>query len=118
MSFIIGVSGLEVSCIIGCLEDERHKERTILLDIQIKATPKSKKFLDDVSQSVDYEKVASLATHIAKKGKFKLLESLAKEIVDKILDEFHLVDEVYVKVVKPKAISQSDYCFVEYESKR
>jgi len=111
----IGISDLEVSCIIGCLDEERKNERKIFLDIAYKI--KQQKMEDHVASSVDYERVCDMAIQIAKEGKFHLLETLAKKIAEEILHKFSLIYEVYVKVKKPKALQHSDFCFVECELK-
>ena len=116
MMYRIGISDLEVSCIIGCLEEERKKERKIFLDIAYKI--KQQKMEDHVDSSVDYEKVCNTAIQIAKEGKFHLLETLAKKIAEEVLQKFLLVLEVSVKVKKPKALQQAEFCYVECELKR
>ena len=43
---------------------------------------------DSLDKTIDYKKLAYICKEIARKKKFYLLESLAKEILDEIVKEF------------------------------
>lgn len=114
---VIGISRIGIVCIVGCNDVERHTPQQIFVDVRLK-TAFQENHLDQISSTIDYEKVADTIIRIAVNGKFFLIETVAKAIVDGLLLSFGAVDEVWVKVEKPHALSVSESCYAECEQKR
>ena len=112
----VGLTNLEISCIIGCTEEERKSERKILVNICLQILLPSEE--DSLESTVDYFSVANTVTLIAKKGKFFILESLAKKTCDVLLNEFTSIQKVKVHIVKPKPFAFCETSYVTYEKKR
>lgn len=56
---------------------------------------------DDLSKTVDYERVYSLVQEIVTKNRFYLIEKLAFLIAHNVLDQYAVVQSVEVTVRKP-----------------
>ncbi len=111
----IGISKLQVDCIIGCFAEERLQRRAITIDLRLKTHFQNK---DTLQATVDYGKVAELIETLAHSREFHLLESLAWLICNEIFEQFPTVEEVWLHVAKPKALLLCDTAFVEIERKR
>ena len=114
MKGTIGFENLGIECIIGCLEKERKQPQMIVIDIRLEL-----KFgKDHISDTVDYDQVASQVQKLAQQGQFYLLETLASVIAEQVLRQFTKIESVWVKVKKLKAIKAADFTFAECEMRR
>lgn len=75
---------------------------------------------DRLSETVNYEKVYSFINDIINSAKFNLIETVAKKIADRIMEEYALVRAVSVRVRKPGAPVRGviDYVEVEVDERR
>ncbi|MDQ2966364.1 MAG: dihydroneopterin aldolase, partial [Chloroflexota bacterium] len=75
---------------------------------------------DDLEKSVDYAKVYAVARQIVESTTFRLLEALAEAIGHEVLTGFPAVDEVGVRIRKPKVKlgGPLDYAGVEIWRRR
>jgi dihydroneopterin aldolase len=87
MDFII-IKGLEISAHIGVSEDERRNSQRLLVDVVLTPLTAFSAVADDISNTVDYHAVARRVSSIAASRPRRLLETLAREIVDTLLAEF------------------------------
>ncbi len=115
MKMIIGIEGLTVCCIIGCLEHERTQSQSLTVDVQLSLQLPAH---DVLEETVDYTQVASLIEKIAVEGKFLLIETLARACVQTIFATFVYVQSLTIRIKKPAAIQNADSCFVEISDER
>src|SRR5260221_143702 len=98
MKSTIGIKGLHIRCIIGCLEEERMQAQEIEVDIGIERPfPQN----DDITQTIDYVEVAQLIERVATFGEFFLLETLAETIARRLYEQYAEIKKVSLSIKKP-----------------
>lgn len=111
MTGIIGIEELKIECIIGVLPEERKKGQTILIDLRAEA---GFPMQDSLSDTVDYVALATQCRITAQEGKYHLLETLAADLTQILLQQFHLTS-VWIKIRKPGALATANCAFVEFK---
>jgi FolB domain-containing protein len=103
MERIITIQGLEVMSPVGVPEEERAVAQRLLLDLRFAALAQSEKLQDDINQTVDYHRVSLRAAEIASSRPRKLIETLADDLSESLLMEFHLawIDVTIRKFILP-----------------
>jgi 7,8-dihydroneopterin aldolase/epimerase/oxygenase len=102
----IFLHGLEIDCIIGFIEWERRTKQTVVLDVEMPVDCARAAASDDVTDTLDYKKVAKRLISFVSESDFKLVETLAHRAALLILAEF-AVEWVRLSVNKPGAIRGS-----------
>jgi dihydroneopterin aldolase len=96
MGVTVELRGLEVFGHHGATEEEQEAGQTLLWDVSWSSGEPA---ADDLSETVDYEEVASCVREVSDSRRFKLLESLAAAAADTVVDRFG-VEHVRVRVRK------------------
>ena len=102
----IFLHGLTTECIIGFIDWERRVRQTVVLDIELPVDCRHASLTDEVSDTLDYKKVAKQVLAFVAASEFKLVETLAHRVALLILEEFG-VEWVRVALNKPGAIRNS-----------
>ena len=105
----ISIVDLEITCIIGILPDERVKEQTLLLDIYLDVDLGDSNIADDINETIDYTKIAEMATQLGISKKYKLIESFCYDLNNLFLDTFKIIQQSNITVKKPNAIPKAKY---------
>ena len=105
----ISIVDLEITCIIGILPNERVTEQTVLLDIDLDIDIGGSTFADDINETIDYTKIAEMATQLAISKKYKLIESFCIDLTNLFLDTFKIIQKSNITVKKPNALSKAKY---------
>ena len=105
----ISLFDLEISCIIGIHPDERIKEQNLVLDINLDVDFGDSTFSDDINSTIDYTKIAELATQLATSKKYQLIESFCRDLNNLFLDKFEIIQQSKITVKKPNALSNAKY---------
>ncbi|BAC24618.1 ygiG [Wigglesworthia glossinidia endosymbiont of Glossina brevipalpis] len=100
------INKLCVMTSVGIHKWEKSILQKILLDIKIKLDIKKNFYLDDIRYSIDYTKVHKEVINLIQKKHFNLIETIAIELSDMIIDKF-LVSYVKIKITKPSAIPEA-----------
>lgn len=108
---------LHTSCILGITEEERKNSQTVLIDLKLSADFSKAAQTDQIEDAIDYDQVCKVVTRFVAQSNFHLLEALAEAIANLIFKEF-LVEEVKLKVFKPKIIPNAGEVGVEIDRKR
>ena len=111
---IIGFEGQQVKCIIGIHPRERSQEQNIFIDLQTMIDFESVAKTDNLENAVCYATLAEFCSEFARKGQFKMLETLAQELVYNLVDKFQL-PWVKVTIKKPEALPTASFAFVSLE---
>jgi FolB domain-containing protein len=82
------IDSLRVKTWIGVPDAERIEAQEIEIDICIRPTRNFDEMQDDISLTVDYAAVCQRVSELAAERPRRLIESLAQEIGDIILNEF------------------------------
>ena len=112
----ISIVDLEITCIIGILPNERVKEQTILLDIYLDIGGST--FADDINETIDYTKIAEMATQLAISKKYKLIESFCFDLTNLFLDTFKIIQKSNITVKKPNALPKAKYAIFSMKKSR
>lgn len=104
----------------GVMTEEQNLGRKFEVDVELKYDFSKAAETDKLEYAVNYEKVYQSLKEILTENKFYLVERLAYIIGKKILDKFHNVEEVIVKVRKlhPPVGGLIDYVEASIEMKR
>ena len=113
----IFLRGLECHCIIGFIDWERRVQQKVVLDLEFPTNCAAAAVSDDVSDTVDYKRVAKRALAYVGESQFQLIETLAHSLAMLLLEEFAL-DWIRVSLNKPGAIRHSRDIGVSIERRR
>jgi FolB domain-containing protein len=83
------IAGLRVKTRIGVPDEERLDEQELEFDIRIQPAKAFVEMQDRLEDTIDYAKVCERVAEIASAKPRKLIETLADEIAEMILSEFH-----------------------------
>ena len=108
MSFDIHLSKIECFGKHGIYDNEKDNDQKFLIDIYIKIQDFSE---DNIGNTVNYEEVVDLVIKIVEHESFNLIESLSKNIVKQILNQYQksnvIIHEIRATVHKPNTILKS-----------
>ena len=99
----IFLRGLEVECIIGFIEWERRIKQRLVIDLEMPIDCARAAATDEVSDTLDYSKVAARVTAFIGSSSTMLVETLAHRTAMLILTEFRL-EWVRLSINKPGAV--------------
>lgn len=85
----IRIHDLEAWCRVGVPDTERARPQRLLFDIEFDAAAGQ---ADDISATVDYFAVAQIALGTAESRPRKLIETLARDILDALAAQFPIAD--------------------------
>ena len=114
----ISIINLEISCIIGIHPRERDKEQNILIDIDLDIDFGHSAYTDDINETIDYTKIAELATQLAITKKYKLIESLCSDLNNLFLDTYKIIQQSIITVKKPNALPKAKYAAFSMKKSR
>lgn len=102
----ITIKQLQVPTLIGVYDFERTQKTVLLISIDLKVDVTAATLSDNVSDTVDYAKVADLVKQTAADSSFELLEALGRSLCEAILSQFP-VRQVTMKIEKPDIIDDA-----------
>ena len=97
---IVFVEGLKIDTVIGIYDWERKIRQDIEMSSDIAAAAKT----DHIDQALNYKDVCKRVASFVRESKFELVETLAEEICQIILNEFD-ISWVKLKLNKGEAIT-------------
>lgn len=106
-----------VDATIGVYDEERNKKQKILIDLEIEVDATVASRTDSINDSADYAKISEMLVDHIEQTDFFLIETLAQEVADLIVNEFR-VPWVRVVLRKPDALEVADEVGVEIERVR
>ena len=95
----ISLKGLKFKAYHGYYDEERQLGNNFEVDITIKTNFHNAAIHDELSQTVDYEKLYTIIKEEMAIPS-KLLEHVVQKIVDRVMDEITAVEAVKVKLSK------------------
>ena len=106
---------ITIECHLGVEEWERVIPQPVWIDLELSIDAAKAAKRDDMRNAVDYARVISVVSEVARQGSFKLIETLAEQIAARLLFEFaQAVPRLTVRVMK-KALPGLGYAEVEIE---
>lgn len=104
MKDCVFIEGLQVTTTIGVYDWEKTIKQPLILDLEMEWDNRQVAISDDVTFCLNYAEVTNAIVHHIETGQFALIERVAEEIAQLIIDQFN-VPKVRVKVNKPTAIN-------------
>jgi len=104
MADTVFLEGLELYCVVGVHEWERHATRRLRLDLEIEHDCAAAGASDDLADALDYHAAAKIVQRLVEGSSFRLVESLAARVADAILAGFPAAASVRVRVRKPDPV--------------
>ncbi len=105
------LADLTVPCHIGVTESERQTAQSLWIDVELDIDAAHAAESDDIVDAIDYARLISLIEAEISNRPFRLLETVAQEVAELILDTFHLTT-VLVRV-KKRAVAHLGFAAVE-----
>ena len=106
-SDVVFVKGLKVEAVIGVYEWERAITQPLLIDIAMETDISRAAVSDDVNDALNYKEVCDDISAWCQAIKAKLLEHLAGQVADKLLEKYSC-HKITLSIAKPTAIEQAD----------
>jgi D-erythro-7,8-dihydroneopterin triphosphate epimerase len=100
---IICIKNLRVSSILGVYEEERRKERDIIINIRLEYDAQTAMKSDGLEDALDYKVVRDRIVNFVEGTQFKLLEKLADGIVQELAQDKR-ISKLHLEVDKPHAL--------------
>ena len=113
-----GCKGLRIDCVVGVYEHEREQPQPIVIDIELDYDFARAASSDTVRDAVDYDRVAAGVTELIQRRKFKLIETMAEETAEMLLERHASVTAVRLEIRKPNAIPAAEWSFARLERSR
>ena len=114
----ISIIDLEITCIIGIHPNERVQEQNVYLDINLDVDIGDSTFSDDIKETIDYTKIAEMATQLGISKKYKLIESFCYDLNNLFLNTFKIIQQSKITVKKPNAIPKAKYAAYSMKKSR
>ncbi len=97
------LTGIEAYGHHGCTEEERCAGSFLKVDVEIDADLSKAGKSDDLEDTIDYSKILFDVKKIVEGTPRKLIETVAEEIAEKILNDFDKARRVKIILHKPNA---------------
>ena len=96
----MSIRDLRVSTVIGVYDWEREIEQALTFSVDMAADVAKAASRDDLRDALDYSAVAQTVKTVVIEGKFRLIESAAERVAQRLIADYGLA-WVRVEVVKP-----------------
>jgi 7,8-dihydroneopterin aldolase/epimerase/oxygenase len=84
----VSVQDLSVPAVIGVHDWEREIEQILIVTVDMAADVRKAAASDNLADALDYSAVASTITAILREGKFRLIETAAERVAERLLADF------------------------------
>ena len=88
MTDYVSVRDLTVSAVIGVHDWEREVEQTLIVSMDMAADVGKAAATDELSDALDYSAVAATITAVVREGRFRLIETAAERVAERVLAAF------------------------------
>ena len=100
------LTDLRVDAVIGIWDWEKRNPQNISIDLEMQTDTKKSSQSDSIEDALDYKKVSKRAKQFIQDSQFNLIETLAENLAQIILEEFD-VQWLKLSISKPYAIRDS-----------
>jgi len=111
------MDGMEFWGFHGVLVEEQLKGQTFTVDVTLWLDLEKAGNTDDLRDTLHYGELYEKIKYIVEQKRFDLIEALAKNIVDTLLEE-ELIIRALVKVSKPQAPIKGKFNYMAVEMER
>ena len=85
----------------GVLPEENRLGQRFVVDLMVELDLSKAGKTDDLSETVNYAEVYNLCRDIVEGKSYKLIEAVAEQIAEKVLEQFNKIVTCTVKLIKP-----------------
>ena len=100
------LTDLRVDAVIGIWDWEKRNSQSISIDLEMQTDTKKISQSDSIEDALDYKAVSKRAKQFIQDSQFNLIETLAENLAQIILEEFD-VQWLKLSISKPYAIRDS-----------
>jgi 7,8-dihydroneopterin aldolase/epimerase/oxygenase len=86
----VSVKDLSVRAVIGVHAWEREIEQTLVVSVDMATSVRKAAASDDLADALDYSAVAETIAAVLRDGRFRLIETAAERVADRLLADFPL----------------------------
>lgn len=97
---MIRINNLRFHTFNGVLPEERRNGQQLAMDIAIKYPIETKVRHDDVHETINYAEVRAVMADFVDTHSYKLIESLANQLLQVLLAKFPTVEAINLKIRK------------------
>lgn len=101
------IEGLSVTCIIGCLDWERHTPQQVVLDLKIYTDLQTAGQSDDLTDTLDYAQICDIASQTLQTLQAKLVEHAGLQIIQNLLAWDQRISKIALIIKKPTILPQT-----------
>jgi len=87
---IVYLNDLRVETVIGIYDWERRTRQIVIFDIEMGADIRKAAETDSIENALDYKAVAKRLFAFVGESEFRLVETLAEQVANILLEEFHV----------------------------
>ncbi len=113
----IKIKNLRVDALIGVYEFERNIRQPLIINVKVKFDDSGARYSDNLSKTIDYQKLKRSIIKLVETSDFLLLERLSETMLDLIFEE-PLVEKAKVEIDKPNALNFVDSVSLSKKRKR
>jgi len=84
---LIKIKNLRLKTIVGIHDWENHVDRELIINAEIQTNQTDSFTSDNIADTVDYEELVSKIKNLIQSKRFKLIEKMTAEILDKIMED-------------------------------
>jgi len=84
----VSIRDLSVPAVIGVHDWEREVEQTLLISVDMAADVRKAAASDNLADALDYSAVASTIAAVVREGRFRLIETAAERVAERLLADF------------------------------
>jgi len=84
----VSIRDLSVPAVIGVHDWEREVEQTLLISVDMAADVRKAAASDNLADALDYSAVASVIAAVVREGRFRLIETAAERVAERLLADF------------------------------
>ncbi|MEX1118212.1 MAG: dihydroneopterin aldolase [Terrimicrobiaceae bacterium] len=110
------IQGLEMWCQVGVPDEELAVAQKLLVDVTMVASKPFQMLGDEIAATIDYAAVCLRLAEIAKAKPRRLIETLASDMVEVLLDEFRA--QAATVQIRKFILEQTEYVGVRCHRKR
>lgn len=101
------IPSIPVEARVGCTDEERREPQVIEIDLALRCNVQKAAEEDRIEAAINYVAVREETEWVAASRPFRLIETIAVEIANRLLARFP-AEEVQVRVRKPSALARFD----------
>ena len=106
MTDYVALRDLSVAAVIGVHPWEREIEQTLTFNVDMAADVRRAAGTDNLADALDYSAVAETVAAVVREGKFRLIETAAERVADRLLADFALT---WLRLELRKPITDGGY---------